>query len=184
MPNATMLTGYNIANVERVKIVTKATQPATYIFQTMTDFDAEVHIEEGKETVQRVKNTIMGRLKTDDLTGGHDLTCNDERLIPEVLALIDGGAWDSSGKTYTGPAAGREVTRTAFDLYLYTSDRAADGSVSHYLEWKYPNCKGTPFKGGGKDGEFTKPQYKIQSRPADGEADKTIKVVEALPEPT
>ena len=182
MPNS-MLTGYNIANVERVKIVTKETTPKTHIFQTMTSFDAEVHTEEGTEVVQRVKNTIMGRLKTDDLTGGHDLTCEDERLIPEVLALIDGGTWNDETSTYTGPVAGQEVTRTAFDLYLYTSDRNTDGSVSHYLEWKYPNCKGTPFKGGGKDGEFTKPQYKIESRPASGEADKSIKVVEALPEP-
>lgn len=184
MPTATMLTGYNIANVERVKIVTKETTPVTHIFQTMTSFDAEPHVEEGAEVVQRVKNTIMGRLKTDDLTGGHDMTCEDERLIPEVLALIDGGTWDVSTNTYTGPVAGQEVTRKAFDLYLYTSDRDTDGSVSHYLEWKYPNCKGTPFKGAGKDGEFSKPQYKIESRPAGGEADKTIKVVDALPEPS
>lgn len=179
----TLLTGYNIANVERVKIVTKETNAKTYIFRTMTSFDAEPHVEEGEEVVQRVKNTIMGRLKTEDLTGGHDLTCEDERLIPEVMALVDGGTWDPETDTYTGPVVGQEVTRTPFDLYLYTSDRKPDGSVNVYLEWKYPSCKGTPFKGAGKDNEFTKPSYKIESRPDAGEPDKTVKVAEALPEP-
>lgn len=180
---AEMLTGYNIANVERVKVVTKDETPATYIWQTMTSFDAEAYIEEGQEVTQRVKNTIMGRIKPDDLVGGTDLTCEDERLIPEILALVDGGAWDAESKTYTGPVVGQETVRRSFDLYLYTSDRDSDGSASCYLEWHYPSCKGTPVKGAGKDNEFTKLSYKIESRPANGESDKTIKVVETLPVP-
>lgn len=180
---AEMLTGYNIANVERVKIVTKETTAKTYIWQTMTSFDAEPHVEEGEEVVQRIKNTIMGRIKTDDLAGGTDLTCEDERLIPEILALIDGGTWDAESSTYTGPVIGVETQRTPFDLFLYTSDRNADGSVKAYLEWRYPSCKGSPVKGAGKDKDFSKPSYTIQSRPADGESDKTVKVVEELPVP-
>lgn len=184
MAETGLLTGYNIANVERVKIVTKEEQPKTHIWQTMTSFDAEPYIEEGEEVVQRVKNTIMGRIKTDDLAGGTDLTCEDERLIPEILALVDGGTWDAESKTYTGPVVGKETTRTPFDIYFYTSDRNTDGSVNTYLEWLYPSCKGSPVKGLGKDNEFSKPSYTIQSRPATGESDKTIKVVEELPVPT
>ena len=179
---SSLLTGYNIANVERVKIVTDEDDPQTYLWQTMTSFDAEAHIEEGEEVVQRVKNTIMGRIRTEDLSGGTDLTCEDERLIPEILALIDGGAWDEETLTYTGPAVGQETSRTAFELYLYTSDRGADGAAQTYLEWHYPSCKGTPVKGAGRDGEFSTLSYAIESRPADGESDKVIRAVDALPD--
>lgn len=179
---ATLLTGFNIANVERVRIVTEETQPVTHMFRTMTSFDAEPYIEEGEEVVQRVKNTIMGRLKTEDLLGGYDLSCEDERLIPEILALIDGGTWDAENETYTAPAIGTEVVRKAFTVYFYTSDRGGNGEVRNYLEWKFPHCKGKPVKLSGKDNEFTKPAYDIQSRPGDGENPFTVKVVDALPE--
>lgn len=177
----TLLTGYNIANVERVKIVTRENSPVTHIWRTMTSFDAEPYIEEGEEKVQRVKNTIMGRLITDDLAGGTDLKCEDERLIPEILALVDGGSWDASEKAYTGPVIGQETVRKSFDIYFYTSDRGPDGEVLNYLEWLYPSCKGSPVKSSGKDGDFSKPSYTIKSRPAAGESDKTVKVVKTLP---
>lgn len=180
MPDITLLTGFNIANVEGVKVVTEEEAPATHYWKTMTSFDAEAHIEEGEEKVQRVKNTIMGRLRTEDVVGGYDLNCEDERLIPEILALVDGGTWDSEQQIYKAPVIGQDIQRTAFTLFIYTSDRGGDAEVKNYLEWTFPHTKGTPVKLGAKDNEFHKPSYKLESRPADGESPFTVKVVASL----
>lgn len=180
MAENTLLTGFNIANVEGVKIVTEEAEPKTHCWKTMTSFDAEAHIEEGEEKVQRVKNTIMGRLKTEDVVGGYNLNCEDERLIPEILALVDGGTWNAEEQVYKAPVIGKDIQRTAFDLYIYTSDRGADGEVKNYLEWLFPHTKGTPVKLGGKDNEFHKPSYTLESRPADGESPFEVAVVAAL----
>lgn len=180
--STTLLTGFNIANVERVRIVTEETTPKTYMFRTMTSFDAEPYVNEGEEVTQRVKNTIMGRIKTDDLLEGYDISCEDERLIPQVLALVDGGTYDDEEQSYAAPAIGTEVVRTPFTLDLYTSDRGGDGEVKNYLQWTFPHCKGKPVKIAGKDNEFTKQAYDIASRPGDGDSPFTVKVVDALPE--
>ena len=121
--STTLLTGFNIANVERVRVTTEETTPKTYMYRTMTSFDAEPYVNEGEEVTQRVKNTIMGRIKTDDLLEGYDISCEDERLIPQVLALVDGGTYDDEEQSYAAPAIGTEVVRTPFTLDLYTSDR-------------------------------------------------------------
>lgn len=180
----TPLTGFNIANVECVKIVTRETQPVTHVFKTTTKFTAEPKLEEGQEVAQRVKNTVMGRIKTDDLLSGYNLSCEDERFIPQVIALVDGGSWDGEAPTkkYTGPKAGEATARTAFDAYLYTSDRGAGGEVKNKLEWKFPNCKGKPVKFGGEDNAFTKQPYEFESRPEDGEAAYEVSVVDEFPD--
>lgn len=176
----TLLTGFNVANVEGVKIVTEETTAKTYHYKTMTKFEAEPHVEEGEETVQRVKNTVMGRIKTEDMVTGYDLTCEDERLIHEVLALIDGGTYSESTEKYSAPVIGSEVQRTAFTLYLYTSNRGNDGEIEDYLEWKFPHCKGTPVKLGSEDKNFHKQEYKIQSRPATGASPFEVMAVDTL----
>lgn len=178
----TLEEGFNIANVECVKIVTRENTSVTHVYKTMTKFTAEPYIEEGQEVVQRVKNTIMGRIKTDDLLSGHNISCEDERFIPKVIALLDGGKWDENGeKKYTGPKAGEATARTAFDLYLYTSDRGAGGEVKNILEWKFPNGKGKPVKFGGEDNAFTKQSYEIQTRPESGEETYSVSIVDKFP---
>ena len=179
----TLETGFNIANVECVKVVTRENTPATHVWKTMTKFTAEPYLDEGQEVTQRVKNTVMGRIKTDDLLSGHNISCEDERFIPEVIALLDGGTWSdaSSARKYTGPKAGEAADRVAFDLYLYTSDRGAGGEVKNILEWKFPNGKGKPVTFGGEDNVFTKQSFEIQTRPESGEAAYEVSVVEKFP---
>ena len=121
---------------------------------------------------------------------GYDLKLEDPRLIPEILALIDGGTLATTGEsdakktTYSAPAAGKPVTRKKFDFYLYTSDRDTDADVIKYNEWKFPKCKGAPISGSMTQGDFSKMEYNLKSRPAMGESPLTIAEVDALPEPT
>ena len=183
MPNtATLLEGFNIANVEHVTLTTKDTSPVTYHYRTMSSFDAESKVSEGEEKTQRVKNRIMGRLKSEDVLEGYDLDCEDECVIPEILSLVDGGTWDSSAKKYSAPVIGTDATRKSFDMDIYTSNRDASGAAASYLKWHFPNCKGQPVSISGKDDDFSKFKYKISSRAAKGQSPFTVEVVEALPE--
>lgn len=180
-----LLTGGNIANIERVKVTTDETTPSTYVFETATSCSFDAALSTGNETEQRVKNTIMGLLKTEDLVKGYDLTLEDQRLIMEILALVDGGTLTSAAgggwEKYASPVAGSPVVRKSFTLELYTSDRDTDGDAIEYYCWKFAGCKGSPVSGNATDGNFATVKYTIKSRPPKGTSPMEITRVDALP---
>ncbi len=179
-----LLTGFNIANVERVKIETEETTPVTHVFETASSVSCAPAVSAGQEVEQRIKNTIMGLLKTDDVLKGYDITMEDQRLITEVLELIDGGTVTLSSSAfskYEGPNAGSAPTRKSFSLTFYTSDRDTSGAANSYYSWKFVNCKGKPVEFGGKDNDFRTTSYTIESRPASGTALVTLQKVASLP---
>jgi hypothetical protein len=180
-------TGNNIANVERIKVTEEGTGGKTYVFETSTNCQYTPALSNGNEVEQRVRNTVMGLLKTDDLVKGYDLNVEDQRFIAEFYALVDGGTLTGSGDEWTkyaSPVAGSAVTRKKFTLELYTSDRDTDGDVVTYHCWKFVGCKGTPVGGGGQDGQFTTLRYTINSRPPKGSSAMEVTPVESLPEVT
>lgn len=62
------LTGGNIANVERIKIELEGEDAATsYVFETATSCIFTAAVSSGQEVEQRVKNTLCGMIKTDDI---------------------------------------------------------------------------------------------------------------------
>lgn len=180
-----IMTGGNIANVERVKIETKDTLPRIFVFETATSATFTGVSDEGAENKLRIKNKIHGLIKTETLVTGYDIEVQDQTLLMEVFALIDGGQYSEGvgafGEKYEAPVAGESVSRTAFDLSLYTSDRDSDGSARAYHEWTFPNCKGKPVDGSFKDGEFATNGYKIESRPSTGASPMTVQRIDALP---
>jgi len=181
----TKITGGNIANVERIKVVTIETTPKTYVIETATSLGYAGVVSAGAEQELRVKNTIHGVLRTEDLVKGYDLTLDDPKLHTQIFALVDGGTLTGTpgqtGEKYAAPVAGAPVSRTAFDLYAYSSDRDTDGDAIAYHEWKFPSCKGKPVDGTLKDGEFSAQSYKIASRPAAGIAPMTMERIASLP---
>lgn len=181
-----LLTGGNIANIERVKITTEGDSAKTYVFETATSCNFNAAVSAGNEVEQRTKNTIMGLIKTEDIVKGYDLDLEDQRLIAEVLALIDGGTLTTDGADgewtkYASPVAGSPVTRTAFTMELYTSDRDTDGEAIEYYCWKFTGCKGAPVSGSATDGSFSNMKYTIKSRPAKGVSPMEITRVAELP---
>ncbi len=181
-----LLTGGNIVNVERVEIVTNETTPVTYEFSTSSEATFTPAVSAGVEKEQRIKNTLMGLIKTEDINKGYDIELSDQRLVAEIFALLDGGENTFGGtggawSKYEGPAAGSPVTRKSFTLNLYTSDRGTDGEVITYHKWSFPNCKGAPVTVGAKDDDFYTIRYRIQSRPAAGSRPLTLTPEAALP---
>lgn len=180
-----LLEGGNIANIERVKIVTIETTPKTYVFETASNATFTGVVSAGSEQEQRIKNTIHGLIKTEDVVKGYDVEVTDQKLLPNIYALVDGGKYTPGsggvGDKYEAPVAGAPVTRTSFDLYLYTSDRDTDGDALAYHEWKFPSCKGKPIDGNFKDGEFATNTYKMMSRPPKGVSPMAMERIAELP---
>ncbi len=178
-------TGGNIANIERVEIVIEDGSAKTVVFETSTSCSFNAAVSAGNETEQRVKNTILGLLKTEDLIKGYDLDLEDQRLIMDVLALVDGGTVTGEGDKWTkyaSPVAGSPVTRKKFTMKLYTSDRDTDGEAIEYYCWTFVGCKGSPVSGSATDGSFATMKYTIKSRPPKGTSPMEITRVDALPE--
>jgi hypothetical protein len=182
----TRIAGGNIANCERVKLVTIEDAPRTFVMESATGVSFTGVVSAGAEQEMRIKNTICGVLRTEDILRGYDITLDDPALNTRIYALIDGGSLTgepgASGEKYAAPAAGAPTERTAFDLYVYSSDRDVDGEAVCYHQWRFPSCKGRPVEGALKDGEFSVVSYKIASRPAAGASPLTMERVAALPE--
>lgn len=179
-----LLEGFNIANVERVKVVTDEASPKTHVFETASSATATPAVSAGQEVEQRVKNAIKGLLRTEDIVKGYDIDLEDQRVIIEVFALIDGGTTTGAGAAwtkYTGPTAGASVSRIGFALYLYTSDRDTDGGALAFHEWKFPGCKGKAVPLNFADGAFSSMKYSITSRPSTGVGVIEVEKIEELP---
>ena len=75
--------------------MTEEKTPKTY---TLTDQASQANIEayvsEGQQQVLRVRNVIKAQNNTEDIVLGYDITLTAVVMLPEVLALIDGGTWD------------------------------------------------------------------------------------------
>lgn len=178
------LTGFNIANVERVKVETEEATPEVFVFETSNSASCTPAVSQGQEVEQRIKNTIMGLLQTDDIVKGYDIELEDQRFIPEMFALVDGGSNRSDGSAWTGyssPVAGTVVTRKKFKLTLYTSDRDTDATANAYHAWVFTSCKGKGVPLTFADGTFASVKYSISSRPASGVSPFTVDELEELP---
>lgn len=179
-----LLTGGNIANIERIRIVKEDDTAKTFVFETATSCAYNAAVSAGNEVEQRVKNQIYGLLKTEDLVKGYDLELEDQRLLIEVLALVDGGTLTGTGEEWTkyaSPVAGSPVSREKFSVELYTSDRDTDGEAIAYHCWKFVGCKGSPVSGSMTDGNFATQKYSIKSRPPKGVSPMEVTRVKELP---
>ncbi len=181
----TRITGGNIAGCERIRVVTREETPRVYVFETATGLSFAASVSAGEEQELRVKNTIHGLIKTEDIVKGYDIQLDDPVLHTEIMALVDGGSLSGApgeaGETYSAPAVGTSAGRVAFDLYVYTSDRDADGEAVSFHEWMFPGCKGKPVEAALKDGAFASIGYKIESRPGVGVSPLVMRRVAALP---
>lgn len=173
---------FALANIARVDIVTEEDVPVTYTLNDMaSEASIEAYISEGAENILRVKNTIKAMNKLEDITLGYDITLSAVTMQPEVLALVDGGTWDSVGKKYTAPPVGTPVNRKAFTLKVYTEDKDVNGETLGYVCFNFLHCKGQPVNYSVQDGEFFTEELSAKSRPASGESPVEFDYLAALP---
>lgn len=180
---------FPLANIVRVEIETEEPIPKQYRFTDVYN-QAEVTavISEGEEQELRVKNVIKAQNRREDIVRGYDIRLVAVTLIPEVMALIDGGTltYDLDDPTnvvkYDAPPVGAPVQRKSFKLHIYTEEKDVNGDVVSYVKFTYLHCTGRPVNYNLQDNEFFIPEFTIRSRPKSGETPVTIEFLDQLPD--
>jgi len=181
---------FAIANITRVDFITQGDEPKTYsLVDVASEAESIAYLSEGEEKVLRVKNTIKAQNNTEDIVLGYDNKFVNATLIPEILALVDGGelVYGVDGeedvvKEYIAPELGKAVERQPFTTKVYTEEKDGDGSTVSYVCFEYKNCKGTPVNYTLQDGEFYAPELNIKSRSKLGERPMKVSFLKELPE--
>ena len=179
--------GKPLINVVRVEAkITEGENTTTYVWDTANKISTTLSINEGQETVLRYKNVIAATNRTEDIAYGIELGLTDNKLQPEVLALIDGGTLtiDSITKKatkYTAPVVGSPVIRKKFDFVVYTEEKDVNNEPVGYAKFTYLNCKGKPVNYNLEDGVFMVPEMTIVSRPPSGSSPYEIEFLDELP---
>lgn len=179
---------FPLANIARVEIETEETTPKMYrLTDVATEAEALAFISEGAEKELRVKNTIKAQNNTEDIVKGYDIRLVSVTMIPEVLALVDGGTLKFDDLEtekvvgYDAPVVGVPVSRKLFTLYIYTEEKDTDGDTLSYVKFAYKHCKGKPTDYSLQDGEFFVPELRISSRPKQGESPVSLEFLDELP---
>ncbi|GAA0825263.1 hypothetical protein [Clostridium tertium] len=178
------ITEKSIVNIVRVEVETEETTPKIYRFDTASEATYAAVVSEGQETILRAKNKILATNKTEDIQYGSDVNLTQVVMVPEVLAIVDGGTLTKTLDKVTGyrpPAMGEVVNRTGFKLRIFTEEKDGDGETLGYQCFEYPGCKGKPVSFNFKDGEFMAPAYTISSRVKKGTAPYNLDFLDELP---
>lgn len=173
---------FPLANIARVEIITEEAVPKEYrLTDVASEAEVIAYLSEGQQKQLRVKNTIKAQNKTEDIVMGYDIKLISATMIPEILALVDGGKWDSATKKYTAPVIGTPVERIPFTMNIYTEEKDGDGSTKSYVKFVYKNCKGKPVNYTLQDGEFFVPELSATSRPKLGASPVEFEILAELP---
>ncbi len=169
-----------IANIVRVDIETETPEKYT-LTDVYSEAEATAFVSEGDEQELRVKNVIKAQNSTEDIVKGYDLRFLSVTLVPEILALIDGGTWDKEARKYIAPVVGEVVEKTPFTTHVYTEEKDVNGDVLNYVKFSYKHCKGKPVNYIFRDGEFFLPELTAKSRPKKGESPVEFDIIDELP---
>lgn len=180
---------FALANIVRVEVETEETTPKQYrLTDVATEAEVLAFISEGTEEELRVKNVIKAQNNTEDIVKGYDIKLLAASMVPEILALIDGGELRFTGTApdlvlagYDAPVVGTPVTRKQFTLKVYTEEKDTDGTTLSYVCFKYMHCKGKPVNYTNQEGQFFVPEMTAKSRPKSGESPVSIDFLSTLP---
>jgi hypothetical protein len=177
---------FPLVNIAKVEVITEEDVPKTYeLIDVATEAEVTAYIEEGEEIPLRVKNVIKARNATEDIVIGYDIRLVSAVLVPEILAICDGGVLENDIEglepiKYIAPVIGETVERKPFTMNIYTEEKDADGSTVSIVKFSYKRCKGTPVNYVMQDGEFFAPELTIKSRPKKGESPVEIEFLDTI----
>lgn len=179
---------FALANIARVEIETEETTPKQYrLTDVASEAEVTAFVSEGQETELRVRNVIKAQNNTENIVKGYNTRLVSVTMVPEVLALVDGGTlrYDTEAPEkvvgYDAPPVGTPVNRQLFTAHIYTEEKDADGSTKSYVKFSYLHCKGTPVNYSLQDGQFFAPELNFRSRPKFGESPVKIDFLDTLP---
>lgn len=172
-----------LANIVRAEI-TEEDNGTTYVFTTSSEASIKPYVSEGTEKIHRVKNTILGSLRYEDILLGYEIKLVNNTFCPELLALVDGGTVVNDGEggflSYTAPVVGTVTERKNLTVSLYTEELDCDGETLEYIKFTFKHAKGKPVEYSIKDGEFLVPELTLRSRAKTGESSVEIEALTSI----
>lgn len=172
-----------LANIVRAEI-TEEGRGDTYVFATSSEASIKPFTSEGTEKIHRVKNTILGSIRYEDILLGYEIKLVNNTFCPELLALIDGGEITTDGdgafQKYTSPVVGEVTERKNLTVSLYTQEVDCDGETVEYIKFTFKHAKGKPVEYSIKDGEFFVPELTLRSRAKTGESSVEVAALKTL----
>lgn len=165
--------------VSDVSLVVLETATEAYPFTTSSEIETEEVTEEGEEQSLIIKNKVVANRAAQDTVLGTDITMVDNVFCPEVICLMQGGKIE--GTKYTAPKIGELPAKTKFTTTVYSAIVSTDGDTGKFVKIIYPGCSGNSVPLSFKDGEYSAPEYTINSRPAQGQSAYETDVVSSLP---
>lgn len=177
-----------LTDVSMAEVVTRESTPETYRFKTADEVGTEEVVSEGEEQTLKIKGIVYANKAAEDTTLGYDITLKDNVFCPELMEVFQGGKLTYSGTdpnkefvSYEAPPIGTSATKKKFDVIFYSAEVDNEGPTGKYAKITFPNAKGTSVPITLKDGEYYSNEYKLKSRPANGEPPYKIEIVDALP---
>lgn len=172
-----------LANIVRAEIKDEEGEN-TYIFTTSSEASIKPFVSEGTEKIHRVKNTILGSLRYEDILLGYEIKLVNNTFCPELLSLVDGGEItndeDGNFVSYVSPVVGTVTDRKNLTVSLYTEELDCDGETLEYMKFTFKHAKGKPVEYSIKDGEFFVPELTLRSRAKTGESSVSVEALKEL----
>lgn len=173
-----------LANIVRAEITEEEEGGKTYVFTTSSEASIKPFVSEGSEKIHRVKNTILGSIRYEDILLGYEIKLVNNTFCPELLSLVDGGTHetDENGSfvKYSAPVVGEVTERKNLTVSLYTEEVDCDGDAKDYFKFTFKHAKGKPVEYSLKDGEFFVPELTLLSRARTGESSVEVEVLAAI----
>lgn len=173
-----------LANIVRAEITEEEDGGTTYVFTTSSEASIKPFVSEGSEKIHRVKNTILGTIRYEDILLGYEIKLINNTFCPELLSLVDGGTaeTDENGNfiKYSAPVVGEVTERKNLTVSLYTEEVDCDGDAKEYFRFTFKHAKGKPVEYSLKDGEFFVPELTLRSRARTGESSVEVEALSAI----
>lgn len=183
MANVKKLEERVLANIVKAEICDEASGDV-YEFSTASEASIKPFASEGTEKIHRVKNTILGTIRYEDILLGYEIKLVNNTFCPELLALVDGGTVtsdeDGAFKSYSSPVVGQVTERKSLTVNLYTQEVDCDGEAVEYIKFTFKHAKGKPVEYTIKDGEFFVPELTLRSRAKTGESSAEVAAVKTV----
>ena len=184
MANVSNIQERVLANIVRAEIKEENSDGTTYVFTTSSEASIKPFVSEGTEKIHRVKNTILGSLRYEDILLGYEIKLVNNTFCPELLSLIDGGEvetdQDGNFLSYTAPVVGEITERKNLTISIYTEELDCDGETLEYIKFTFKHAKGKPVEYSFKDGEFFVPELTLRSRAKTGESGVEVTTLKSL----
>lgn len=174
--------GYIAEGIVLVKVETYDAVPEVWYFTCADESTGTALTAKGANPVWDSRTGQRAQKQLPNYDRGHDFTIKGIMFFPEMFGSILNATWDETAKTLSATAIGSPSTQKPVKITFYTEALDTDAISDGYMTTELPRCLcNVPNYLSFKNGEYTKYDMDVESRPKTGELPYTTGFVSALP---